>query len=275
MIIINILNSIKYRLIRLIESNPSLNLLIYNNINLFKAFLPHEKDYYGIRLLLKNKINDAIIDIGGNLGISSMGFRRLGFNNKIYIFEPNKFIFKKYIQSKLLKNYSNIYAFNFALGKKNQLKDFFYPYYKKNCIHYFCSFNKEYLQNSIGITFKNKKIRIIKDSIKIKNFDSLKLKCQPKFIKIDVEGHDLEVISGMNNTLSKYKPIILVEFNKSNFFQIKKKLNNYNAWIYFYNKNKFEIFDKKMIDREIARTDKFNLMSIRNVFFIPKLYKWT
>ena len=107
--------------------------------NLFKAFLPHEKDYYGIRLLLKNKINDAIIDIGGNLGISSMGFRRLGFNNKIYIFEPNKFIFKKYIQSKLLKNYSNIHAFNFALGKKNQLKDFFYPYYKKNCIHYFCN----------------------------------------------------------------------------------------------------------------------------------------
>ena len=275
MIITNILNSIKYRLIRLIESNPSLNLLIYNNINLFKAFLPHEKDYYGIRLLLKNKINDAIIDIGGNLGISSMGFRRLGFNNKIYIFEPNKFIFKKYIQSKLLKNYSNIYAFNFALGKKNQLKDFFYPYYKKNCIHYFCSFNKEYLQNSIGITFKNKKIRIIKDSIKIKNFDNLKLKCQPKFIKIDVEGHDLEVINGMDNTISKYKPIILVEFNKSNFFQIKKKLNNYNAWIYFYSKNKFEIFDKKMIDCEIARTDKFNLMSIRNVFFIPKLYKWT
>ena len=101
------------------------------------------------------------------------------------------------------------------------------------------------------------------------------MKCHPKFIKIDVEGHDLEVISGMNNTISKYKPIILVEFNKSNFFQIKKKLNNYSAWVYFYNKNKFEIFDKKMIDREIARVNKFNLMSIRNVFFIPKLYKWT
>ena len=70
--------------------------------------------------MLKNKINDAILDIGGNLGISSMGFRQLGFNNKIYIFEPNKFIFKKYIKSKLLKNYSNIQAFNFALGEKNQ-----------------------------------------------------------------------------------------------------------------------------------------------------------
>ena len=37
--------TIKYKVIRYIESNYKLNLLIYNNINLFKFFLPHEKDY--------------------------------------------------------------------------------------------------------------------------------------------------------------------------------------------------------------------------------------
>ena len=72
----NFINSLKFKLIRLIESNPILNLIIYNNISFFKLFLPHEKDYYGIKLLINNKIDDSIIDVGGNLGISAMGFRR-------------------------------------------------------------------------------------------------------------------------------------------------------------------------------------------------------
>ena len=42
-----------------------------------------------------------------------MGFRELGFINKIYLFEPNKYLFKNFIK-KLVKNYKNIRAFNFA-----------------------------------------------------------------------------------------------------------------------------------------------------------------
>ena len=40
-----VLNVIKYKLVRIIESNPILNLLIYNNIRYLKFLLPHEKDY--------------------------------------------------------------------------------------------------------------------------------------------------------------------------------------------------------------------------------------
>jgi FkbM family methyltransferase len=272
--IISFLNCLKFKIIRLVESNPSLNLLIYNNISLFKILLPHEKDYYGIKLLLKSRINDSIIDVGGNLGISSMGFRKLGLVNKIYIFEPNRFIFDNYIKTKLVKKYKNIYGFNYALGNKDELKNFYYPYYNNKCIHYFCSFDKKYIQNSIDITFKKKIINIIDEPIKIKIFDNLKLKSKPKFIKIDVEGFDLEVIKGMKDTIQKFNPILLVEFNKNNFFKIKKLLNNYNAWVYYYEKNKFKIFEKKMIDKDIARTTNSNLMSVRNIFFIPKLHRW-
>ena len=57
------LNSIKYKLVRIIESNPLINLFIYNNISLFKLFLPHEKDYYGMKFLINNKKSDSIIDV--------------------------------------------------------------------------------------------------------------------------------------------------------------------------------------------------------------------
>ena len=272
--IISFTNSIKYRLIRLIEAQPSLNLLIYNNISLFKAFLPHEKDYYGIRHLLNNNINDTIIDVGGNLGISSMGVRQLGYDNKILIFEPNTYIYNQCIKRNLIKKYKNILGFNFALGSRLETKNFYYPYYKNKCIHYFCSFDKNYILNSIKITFRKKKIKIIKRPIKIKVFDKLKLKHTPKLIKIDVEGHDYEVIRGMISTIKKNKPVILVEFNKNNFFKIKKLLKNYNSWVYFFEKNNFKKFSKKMIDKEISRSSKLNLMSVRNIFFIPKSHKW-
>ena len=91
--------AIKYKFIRYIESNYKVNLLIYNNIHLFKFLLPHEKDYYGMLLLCKNNKKNIILDIGASLGISSLGFRRLGFKNIIYAFEPNYFLFKNYLKN--------------------------------------------------------------------------------------------------------------------------------------------------------------------------------
>ena len=69
--------AIKYKFIRYIESNYKINLLIYNNIHLFKFLLPHEKDYYGMLLICKNNKKETILDIGASLGISSLGFRSL------------------------------------------------------------------------------------------------------------------------------------------------------------------------------------------------------
>ena len=270
----NFINSLKFRLVRIIEANPIINLIIYNNISLFKPFLPHEKDYYGICSLINNQIDDAIIDVGGNLGISAMGFRELGYMNRIYLFEPNKYLFEKYIKKKLMKDYKNIFAFNFALGFRDEKKNFYYPYYKNHCLHYFCSFEKNYIKNSLKVTFNKKKFKIINKPMFLKKFDNLNIKCKPKLIKVDVEGFDYEVLKGMKKTINNHQPIILVEFNKSNFYKIKKFLTRYNAWVYFYKTNEFKTFNKNMIDIDISRTNQKNLMSIRNIFFIPKSHKW-
>ena len=84
---------LKYKFIRYIESNYKINLLIYNNIHLFKFFLPHEKDYYGMLLLCDNRRNDIFLDIGASLGISTW-FRKLGFKNKIYALNQTTFYIK-------------------------------------------------------------------------------------------------------------------------------------------------------------------------------------
>tara|TARA_B100000989_G_scaffold126527_1_gene93862 strand:+ start:5731 stop:6543 length:813 start_codon:yes stop_codon:yes gene_type:complete len=267
---LKILNIIKYQLIRLIEKSPSLNLLIYNNIRYLKFFLPHEKDYLGMKKICENKSNKVILDIGANLGISSMGFRQMGFKNKIYIFEPNPIIFKKYLLN-IKKNYKNIYLRNFALGEKNKIKNFYVPYYKNNAIHYFGSFDKKYIKNSLRITFSNilSKIILKKKKIKISKFDSLNLNIRPHFIKIDVEGYDFFVLKGLSKTIKKHKPIFLIEYNKENFTQIVNFLKNYEKYIYDIRADKLVALKKKVKSR-VSRNSKNNLLSNRNIYFVPR-----
>ena len=267
---LKIINIIKYKIVRLIESNPALNLLIYNNIKYLKFLLPHEKDYLGMRKLCKNNLNKTIIDIGANLGISSMGFRQMGFKNKIYIFEPNPIIFKKYLIN-LKKKYKNNFLQNFALGNVNTTKNFFIPFYKNKSIHYFGSFDKKYVENSINMTFPDisSNIKFKKKKIKINKFDNLNLKIKPHFIKIDVEGYDYYVLKGLTKTINKYKPIFLIEYNKENFLQIKKFLKNYENFIYDIETDKLIKLSKKFKNR-ISRTSKTNLLSNRNIYFVPK-----
>ena len=46
-------NMFKYRTVRFIESKPTINLMIMNNIRFLKFLLPHDKDYLGMKLVCK------------------------------------------------------------------------------------------------------------------------------------------------------------------------------------------------------------------------------
>ncbi len=263
--------TIKYKVIRFIESNYKLNLLIYNNIHLLKIFLPHEKDYYGIKLISKNKKIHTILDIGASLGISSMGFRKLGFKDKIYAFEPNYYLYKNYLK-KNLRSDKNIILKNTALGNVNRTKTIYMPYHNSSCIHYFCSFDKKYLLNSIQITFPNlfTKLKIKEKKINCRRFDDLNLNIKPNFIKIDTEGYDEFVLKGMIKTIKKHKPILLLEYNKEYYKNIKLILKDYIPYVYNFKLNKMIKLSKRINQINISRTNKKNYLSIRNIYFIHK-----
>ena len=77
----------------------------------------------------------------------------------------------------------------------------------------------------------------------------------------------------MKKSIKKFNPIILVEYNTENFKEIYKFLNSYNAYIFKFDNKKFKKLKK--IDflknnKSLARSHKKNLLSSRNVFFIPK-----
>ena len=269
--LVNKLRKILFIFIRKLERHPQFILLILNHIGCFKFFLPHDKDYYGIKKICSNNIG-CFLDIGANTGTSTLAFRRMGFTNKIHLFEPNFFLFKKFL-IKIKKKDSNICIHNLALGSKNSKLNFFLPYINGKFIHYFSSFSKDYLKNSCLNTFPNKKIVIKKKIIKIKKFDDLSIKESIDFVKIDTEGHDFQVIKGMKRTIKKYKPVFLIEYNNLLYSKIVKELKNYFPYYYNLEKNLL-IKIKKINPINFDRFGHLNSLSVRNIYFIHKDKKY-
>ena len=260
-----------YKFSRFIERYPSIALGLYNNISLFSFFLPHEKDYYGMLKICKNKKNLAIIDVGANLGISTLGFRKLGFKNPIYLFEPNFFLYENYLK-KLKKKINNLYIKNFALGEKNSTNKFYLAFYKNKCLHFCSSFSKKYIKNTINTTFPNYKNKIYIKSKLVKSlrFDSLNIKHKPHFVKLDTEGFDCNILKGFKKTIKKHQPIFLIEYNADYHNKILKILKEYIPVIYDYESDKFLIVNKMIRKNKISRNNKKNLLSNRNIYFLPK-----
>jgi FkbM family methyltransferase len=267
--VLNFLKKLFFIFIRKLERYPYFILLILNNINNFSFFLPHDKDYYGIKLIFNSGNADGcFIDVGANTGTSTLGFRKLGFNNKIYLFEPNYFLFAKYLKN-LKKKYKDITIFNLALGSLNKNFFFYIPYIGKTMIHYFSGFNKNYVKKSCFNTFPDKKIFLKKKRLKIKKFDDLKIKDNVVFIKIDTEGYDLEVIKGMKKTIKKNHPVFLIEYNPELQKKIVKLLKNYLQ--YYYNiQNNSLVKIKNLNKKNFDRFGQDNSLSVRNIFFIHR-----
>ena len=87
---------LKHQLIKKIEKIPLLQIFIYNHLKFLNFLLPHDKDYYALKLLFQTNEERSFLDVGGNIGLSTLGFIKLGFNkNKIHLFQMNTI--KKYL----------------------------------------------------------------------------------------------------------------------------------------------------------------------------------
>ena len=266
---------IKHRIIKIIEKIPLLQILVYNNLQYFKFLFPHDKDYYALKLLFKKDETRTFLDIGANIGLSTIGFRELGFlKNKIIMFEPDQFLITNYV-SKVLNNYSNIKVYPFGLSNRSHKKKLFRAFYRGVFFHFNNSFNLKYLKEKLEHNYGTKAIKFKIKSTKfdLKKFDKLNIKEKICFLKIDVEGFDEYVLYGMKKFLKKNKPVILVEYNKCNFSKIYKFLKNrYDCYFYNFDKNKLEklklVIILKLIKGEILE-NRYKKNSV-NIYFIYK-----
>jgi FkbM family methyltransferase len=178
---------------------------------------PYSGNIEIVKNYIKNtKRNNTYIDVGVNIGTHSIVFSKL-FSN-IISFEPD---YNNYNQSNdniIINNISNITLYNNALGsifKKISTKQ--HNNHSRGCIY----------------TIDGGDIDCITlDSLNLTNVD---------YIKIDVEGNELDVLKGAINTIKNNLPIIEFEYN----FLSEKLFNiTYNETKIFLN-NIGYVFDKK------------------------------
>ena len=273
------LSSLKYQLVNKIEKIPKLQIFIYNLLFHFTFLLPHEKDYHALKLLFKKNEKNAFLDIGGNIGLSTLGWRALGFlSNKIFIFEPDSFLINKYLL-KIRSKVNRIFICPFGLSNKKASKKMYMAFYKNKYFHFNNSFSKKYILEKLKNNYpeKHKEFKIIQKNLELKKFDELKFKSKVSFIKIDVEGYDHKVVEGMSKLIKKDKPVILIEYNISNFAIIHNMLQKYyNCHIFDIDKKNF----KRLTNVEIKLLIKGKIFESTyvknsvNIFFIKKNFNF-
>lgn len=141
----------------------------------------------------KVKEGDVVLDAGANCGHLSIFFSKIvGQNGKVYAFEPDKYNVEKIESNKKLNKdlYDNIKIEDLLLWNKNELIDF----------------QESGTVGSSAVWMPNKENCIKKQAITIddwvKNNDIQKL----DFIKMDIEGAEIEALEGCIETINKLKP---------------------------------------------------------------------
>ena len=178
-------------------------------------------------------INKSSVDIGASWGLYT--FLLSGLSKTVHAFEPLPFCCET-INS---WNKNNVIGYNVALSSIESQKSINVPVLDNVPIYE-------------GATLNNLTTRMKNYKIQTKTLDSYALE-NIGFVKIDVEGHELDVLLGATNTLTKYKPNIIVEVEarhcqNNTIYNVFEELLKYNYNGYFFKNNK--LIDIKHFDIE-------------------------
>lgn len=166
----------------------------------------HPSEIHLARFLLKHlQPGDTFIDVGAHFGYYSLLAAMLvEKNGRVHAFEPSGSTFQ--ILSKNVATQNNIVLNNRVVSNTNGYVNFYeFPlFYSENNTLHIQAFEKK-------SWFKKNKPKITKvKSTTLANYCSTNT-INPTIIKIDVEGAEYEVISGMQSIFTERHPIIIME----------------------------------------------------------------
>ncbi|WP_307311731.1 FkbM family methyltransferase [Neobacillus driksii] len=194
----------------------------------------------------------VIYDIGANIGNHTLFFSKYVKPSKIVSFEPSKTLFNALSENVRINKLNNVQMINSAVGEKSE----------KGILKF----------NTTNSGASNMEINADGD-VEIVKIDDLELE-SPDFIKMDVEGFELQALKGMEIVLSEEAPVIWVEIQPENFYDVDQYLSGLgyiliDRWLdnYIYIKQKtteslkrvFEQIKNKPLQRYNNKISELNL----------------
>ncbi len=160
-----------------------------------------------IKELVDSKL--ASVDIGVYRGIYS--YHLLTHSDFVYAFEANPLLIDKLKKS--FNNTNNIKIENLAVSSSSGVAKLKIPY-RDESIEY--DYEQKYQLGIASIHAANELKNLNYSSINVKkiSLDEYNFNHKIGFIKIDVEGHELDIIRGAKNLLDTDKPNLLIEIEE-------------------------------------------------------------
>jgi FkbM family methyltransferase len=174
----------------LIPTNLYLKILVKKNLKKGESelhFLPFMTD--------KNKDS---VDIGANKGVFTYILSKM--SNKVYAFEPNPKMYSILKDAKI----KNALTYQVALSDKSGIAELLVPMNEKT--NKFS--NQGASLSKVKVSGANKSVQVEEKTLDSYKFNNI------GFIKIDVEGYEMQVLNGAKNTLLKNKPVLMIELEE-------------------------------------------------------------
>ena len=166
------------------------------------------------------KIDSIVIEVGAHIGSHTIAIAKICKAGVVYAFEMQRLIFNLNVTNSIINGLTNIIHFREAVSDTNELKFFQEVDYSNAYL------DKEINSGGVFIAMVDKNgivpTNLITLDNKFKFLDKLDL------LKIDAEGHEINVLKGAMELIKKHKPLILTEFDRKNQQEIIDLLPDYN-----------------------------------------------
>lgn len=169
--------------------------------------------------LLRRHENGVVLDIGANMGTFSIPLAKANPHMTFHAFEPQRIIYYQLCANTFVNGLDNLHCHNFGLSNKSRRFEIVVPDYANETNIGAFSIDKEVRENEYEVKTEGAKETMVTFPLDDGRHQNVRL------IKVDVEGHELEVIKGGIETIkgNNYPPIIFEAWNWKPWFEPKRK----------------------------------------------------
>ncbi|WP_313599393.1 FkbM family methyltransferase [Epilithonimonas vandammei] len=230
-----------------------------------------EPEFLWIKEVLEK--DSVFMDVGANVGAYLYTLENHLKPENIYAFEPNQQLFKR-----LKRLFPKVNLLSFALSDVSTIAEFKIPVINGEKVH-----TRGTLQTSIKE--KNEEKTILQ-KVEVKPLDDLVFdKTQTNklnlknldFIKIDVEGNEMQTLRGAKKTIEKFKPILMVEMeqrhHKENLWSLISEIADWGYSVNFLDRKTLQpkLLTEEFLNQQNPDNVKNYKDYINNIIFLPRI----
>ena len=237
-----------------------------------------EPEFLWIKEVLEK--DSVFMDVGANVGAYLYTLENHLKPENIFAFEPNPQLFKR-----LKRLFPKVNLISLALSDVSTIAEFKIPVINGEKVH-----TRGTLQTSIKEKNEEKTILqkvevkplddLVFDDVYIEKgrnaqTDKFNLK-KLDFIKIDVEGNEMQTLRGAKKTIEKFKPILMVEMeqrhHKENLWTLISEIADWGYSINFLDRKTLQpkLLTEEFLNQQNPDNVKNYKDYINNIIFLPR-----